>query len=181
MTSQSPPRILFRYPGPCGLGALLGLGQLVTLGPPEADALWLCDAAVHRDVAAGVRAFGTLALLDPTRFEPTPAGPPGRWIGVNRRLLPDDEVVWVPPSRVQSPPSLTTLAALPDPRERERVVASLFDYLDELSALHRAGAPGPGVPWCQVGAPRRRQLLAAAGVAPRWTARRDRARGARAA
>ncbi len=172
--SQPLPTILFRYPGPCGLGALLGLGELATLGPPETDALWLCEAAVHRDVAAGVRAFGTLALLAPEAFAPTPAGPPGRWVGRNRPLRPDDDVLWVPPSRVAAPPRAAQLREAPDPTERERVITSLFDYLDELSALHRAGAPGPGVPWCQVSGTERRRLLEAWGVRPRWTDRHDR-------
>lgn len=166
--SPAPPT-LYRYPGPCGLGELLGFGALPTLGPPGVDELWLSEASSHADVP-GARCFGTLALLTPERFGPRPAGIPGKWIGHNRPLTPADleRLRWVPPSRVGQPlPRSVLLQA--HAAERRRVTAELFDYLEELSALHRAGAPGPGVPWCSVAPQRRRRLLADFGVRPRWT------------
>jgi hypothetical protein len=148
-----PP--LYRYPGPCGLADWFA-GTMTLLGPPG-PMLWLCERPAFHDTV-GARHFGTLLLRSPLRYQAVPQRP-RVWLAVNG---PPEDVVWLPPSAVARRPA--------PPDERRWVVESLCRYLEELDAMRQTGAPGPGVPWCQVPAPRRLALLAEHGVAPVWTA-----------
>jgi hypothetical protein len=143
-----PP--LHRYPGPCGLAAWFA-GRLERLAPDDADVLWMSSRPVIED-SIGARHFGTLLVERPLAFA---AGlvTPGIYLGVNRRLRPDDQVTWLAPSG----------------GSRAQVIDRLCRYLEEIDAMRRSGAPGPGIPWCAVPAAARRRLLAAQGVAGVWT------------
>jgi hypothetical protein len=146
------PLRLYRYPGPCGLADWFA-GALTRLGPPGSPLLWLSAAPFLSD-CLGARCFGTLALADARPFAPAPVrGRPGIFIGDNRLLGAGDEVAWIAPAG----------------RDRARCVDELCRYLEELDAMRRSGAPGPGVPWCHVPRAERRQRLAAAGVRGVWT------------
>ncbi len=177
---DEPCPTLFRYPGPCGLADFFA-GALRRLGPAGSsrDLLWLAERPLWRDTA-GARFFGTLAVLQPLALGACAQGP-GIWLAGNAPLdAGDDEaIVWVPPSAFARPipwDDLPTAAAarphLPADLagERHRAVDALARYLEELDAMRRSGAPGPGVPWCQVPADERLARLAAAGVAPVWSA-----------
>ena len=78
------------------------------------------------------------------------------------RALPWDRIA----TAAQARPHLPADAA----GDRHRAIEQLSSYLEELDAMRQSGAPGPGVPWCQV--PRRERLerLAEAGVRPSWSA-----------
>ncbi len=168
---------LFRYPGPEGLRDLL-TGALQRLAPLERDAVWLASAPRGvRPRAVGL--FGTVAVLQPLRLAPCATGERGVYIGLNAALADLELVAWVPPSAVVRRigwDALETAAAAArqfGPRyaeERAAVFDRLGAYLEELSELHRAGAPGPTRPWCDVPARERRRLVEQYGVRPRWTA-----------
>lgn len=169
---------LFRYPGPEGLRDLL-IGQLRHLAPSGRDAVWLARAA--RGVRPrAVGHFGTVAVLEPLRLSPCATRDRGIYVGANRPLDDPEALVWVPPSAVGRAIGWDRIRVAADAVARfgpqyaeER--AALFDrlsaYLEELSELRRAGAPGPPGPWCDLGARERRRLLEQHGVRPRWTAR----------
>ncbi len=169
---------LFRYPGPCGLADWFA-GTMTHLGPPG-ELLWLCERPVFHDTV-GARHFGTLALLQPLGFQPCPQRP-RVWIAAN---LPraGHEVVWVPPSAVERRLPWSRLASAAEarallPDERSAAIDELARYLEELDAMRRTGAPGPGVAWCRVPTAERLRLLAAHGVRPVWTdARGQRKKG----
>jgi hypothetical protein len=169
---------LFRYPGPCGLADWFA-GTMTRLGPDSTHRLlWLADRPLWRDVE-GARHFGTLAVLAPLRFQVGAHGP-GVWLGANEALGPveRESVVWVPPSAFAGAipwGSIGSAAAArpflpPDlASERHRAIDALCRYLEELDGLRRAGAPGPGLPWCQVPRAERLRLLADHGLRAVWT------------
>jgi hypothetical protein len=164
---------LFRYPGPCGLADWFA-GAMDRLGPPG-EHLWLADRPLWRDTF-GARFFGTLAVLQPLRFQPGLAGP-GVYLGANL-AFDRDEIVWLPPSCLDRPLPWPRLARAADVRahlpadlagERHQAIEALALYLEELDAMRRSGAPGPGIPWCQVPGAERLTRLAAAGVPAVWS------------
>jgi hypothetical protein len=178
---------LFRYPGPCGLREVFG-GSLLWLARPEQDAIWLADAALHADVR-GAGHFGTLVVLEPMKLFPCPApawsvarvdrdGACGVYVAANRPLDDPEAVVWVPPSRVgldlpwdEVATPADVLALCPGHAEEMRATADrLAAYLEELSAMERAGAPGPAIPWCDLPAGERKRRMDEAGVKARWSA-----------
>jgi len=170
--SDTPCPTLFRYPGPCGLADWFA-GAMSRLGPREL--LWLADRPLWRDTF-GARFFGTLAILQPLRFQVCAEGP-GIYLGENDALDPD-EVVWLPPSALarQIPWDGIATAAAARPflpadlaGERHRAIDALGRYLEELDAMRLTGAPGPGIPWCQVPLAERLALLARHGVKASWT------------
>lgn len=171
---------LFRFPGPEGLRDFFR-SWLRRLAPPESDHVWL----VSRPTAAyprAVDAFGTLAVLQPLRLSPCRTHcfqhTRNNFVARNRALDEDQQVVWVPPSRVRTAVGWDRLRTAADARrrlgsayedEQARVEERLSAYLEELSELRRAGAPGPARPWLTVAARSRRELLDSYGVRPRWT------------
>jgi len=181
LAHHEPCPTLFRYPGPCGLRDLLqGQGWLA---PPEAEVAWFADRTCHAH-GPGALHFGTLALLEPLGLSPArgvpeaslgPA-PPAVYGTANVRFDPE-RMLWVPPSRLTAPIPWEGLCSVAQARvwlgdcarERAEVELQLHAYLEELLALARAGAPGPGVSWCRVPAGRRRALLAEYGVEGRWS------------
>jgi hypothetical protein len=94
------------------------------------------------------------------------------------RATDPDEIAWIPPSRARASLPLDRVLTAAEARrrfgagyaaERSRTEARLSAYLEELSELRRAGAPGPTRHWCNVPAATRRTLLARYGLTPRWT------------
>jgi hypothetical protein len=99
------------------------------------------------------------------------------WIALDR-AVPAEELAWVPPSRVRGGVSFDRIRTADEARrrfgssyegERRRTMDRLSAYLEELSELRRAGAPGPGRHWCAVPARERRSLLERYSLRPRWT------------
>ena len=149
---------LFRFPGPEGLQAHFQ-GRLRLLAPGGHRHVWLTS----RPTGAYPRAvdlFGTLALLQPLRFSPCRTHcfthTRDNWVALDRAAFPD-EIAWFPPSRVREPLALDRVrsaaalvrrlgAGYAD--ERARIAERLSAYLEELSELKRAGAPGPRRLWC---------------------------------
>jgi hypothetical protein len=179
LSSRQPCPTLFRFPGPEGLQALFQ-DRLQSLGPSVGRAhLWLTSrptGAYPRPVAL----FGTVALLQPLHLAPCRTHcfthTRDNWIALERAVEPQ-QIAWVPPSFTRSF-SFDRIASADDARrrfgpdyaaERRRVEERLSAYLEELSELRRAGAPGPRTHWCSVPARERRALLAACGLRPRWT------------
>ena len=169
---DAPCPTLFRYPGPCGLADWFA-GDMTRLGP--ADLLWVADRPLWRDTF-GARFFGTLAVLAPLRFGVCAAGP-GVWVGKNL-AFERDEVVWLPPSVLARRIPWDDLAKAAQVRphlpadlagERHRAIDALAGYLEELDGMRRSGAPGPGMPWCQVPRPVRLRQLAEHGVPAVWS------------
>lgn len=145
-----PCPALHRYVGPCGMADWFA-GTLARLAP--GPLLWMSAARWCAD-SLGARCFGTLVVHEPLRFHPVARGG-GIYVGATRPLAAGDRVTWLPPR-----PGAT----------RGAVIDALCRYLEELDAMRRSGAPGPGVPWLQVPVDERRRRLAAAGVAGVWTA-----------
>jgi hypothetical protein len=125
--------------------------------------------------------FGTLAVLRPLHFQPCRTHcfthTRDNWVALDRVPEPES-VVWTPPSLVRAGIDFDRLRSVTDalrrfgPRyadERRRVEDRLSDYLEELSELRRAGAPGPSRPWCSVPLRERRALLSRYGLEPRWS------------
>jgi hypothetical protein len=170
---------LFRFPGPEGLQAHFQ-GRLRQLGPPGRSHLWLTSrptGAYPRPVGL----FGTLAVLQPLRLQPCRTHcfthVRDNWIALDRAVDPG-EIAWTPPSLVHGPISFDRVRTADDARrrfgkgyedERLRTMDRLSAYIEELSELRRAGAPGPARHWCTVPATQRRALLARHGLRPRWT------------
>ena len=94
---------------------------------------------------------------------------PGIYVG--DAAAPPGPLVWLPPSLLEARDPWDRLERVAA-RERPRVIGELCLYLEELDAMRRSGAPGPGVPWLAVPEDERRRRLAEAGVAPVWTAAR---------
>jgi hypothetical protein len=179
LASRDACPTLFRFPGPEGLLAQLQ-GRLHALGPAGRGHLWLTSrptGAYPRPVSL----FGTLALLQPLRLQPCRTHcfthKRDNWIALER-AVPPEELAWVPPSHVRGGVSFDRTRTEDEARrrfgrgyedERRRVLDRLSAYLEELGELKRAGAAGPSRHWCTVPARERRALLAAHGVAPRWT------------
>lgn len=154
LSCDEPCPPLHRYVGPCGMADFFA-GSLVRLAPGELT--WMSAAAWFAD-SAGARCFGTLVVHQPLRFQPV-VQRAGIYVGASRPLGPEDLIEWLPPWRLDPRA----------PRSRGEVVESLARYLEELDAMRRSGAPGPGVPWLQLPVDERRRRLAAAGVACAWT------------
>jgi hypothetical protein len=170
---------LFRFPGPEGLQAHLQ-GRLRELSPAGRGHLWLTSrptGAYPRPVSL----FGTLAVLQPLRLQPCRTHcfthTRDNWIALDQAVAPG-EIAWLPPSHVRSAVSFDRVRTADEARrrfgagyedERRRVMDRLSAYLEELSELRRAGAPGPTRHWCTVPLRERRALLARHGLRPRWT------------
>lgn len=168
---------LFRAPGPHATRRYLaGAPEAAWLAPEVQPWLWLSERP-----ASGSRRqaelFGVLAVLVPLPLQPCRVRP-GQWIAENR-LVPDEGLVWVPPSALRAAvpwDALGTRRAAEQAlgaglaEERRRVGERLDAYLEELSLLAAAGVPGPDRPWCDVPAAERRQILAAAGMDGRFSA-----------
>lgn len=185
---------LFRYPGPCGIQAIVGRDGkppegFTALGPPDRLVAWLSDATAHSG-ATGTALFGTVALLDPLGLGPAlviappfthPTGLGGQRANVyvveNAPIGEGAAIVWVPPSKILAPIPWDDVATVEDANdalgahldeERREVSRRLTDYLAELDALKAAGAVGPGRPWCEVPEDQRRALLDRHGIARRF-------------
>jgi hypothetical protein len=167
---------LFRFPGPEGLRKFLR-GEACSLGPGLRAWTWYHERPGGAGTA-GPTLFGTVAVLDPLRLQPCRAEEPGAWIGLSR--LPEDPeaTLWLPPSQLAAPLPWDDARRASEIRERigpayeeelGRVGAELDAYLEELSALARAGAKGPAVPWCDVPVEERIRRLHDSGVKPVWT------------
>jgi hypothetical protein len=170
---------LFRFPGPEGLQAHFQ-GRLRELAPPGRGHLWLTSrptGAYPRSVGL----FGTLAVLQPLRLQPCRTHcfthTRDNWIALDRAVGPG-EIAWLPPSLARAEVSFDRVRTADDARrlfgagyegERRRVMDRLSAYLEELSELRRAGAPGPARHWCTVPLRERRALVARHGVRSRWT------------
>lgn len=167
---------LFRYPGPEGVQALLR-GGLRRLAPPGTDWVWLSRSPTGAQAHA-VGLFGAVAVLEPLRLSPCVASERGAYLGANRELSDHESLVWVPPSRararlpwdrIRTPDEAVRRLGPGYDAEKAAVGERLAAYLEELSALRRAGAPDPSRPWCAVGSRRRRALLDRYGVRATWT------------
>ena len=167
---------LFRYPGPLGLREAL-LGARFRPAPPSARWVWLASSPGLTGSAA--RRFGLVAFLEPLRLDPCATPEKGLYRGVNR-AVPPESVVWAPPSVLRLHLPWDRIRTADDARgrigpaydaERRRVAEALAAYVEELSALERAGVPAPRAPWHDVDAAERRRLLARCGIAPLWTRR----------
>jgi hypothetical protein len=172
---------LFRFPGPEGLQAHFQ-DRLRHLGPPGRGHLWLTSRPTGA-YPRPVDLFGTLAVLQPLRLQPCRTRcfthTRDNWIALDRAVEPA-EVAWVPPSLVRAKIALDRTRTADDALrkfgpgyedDRRRTRDRLSAYLEELSELRRAGAPGPDRHWCSVPAAKRRALLSRYGVPPRWTRR----------
>lgn len=164
---------LFRYPGPQGLAEVLQ-GRLERLAPPEAPLVWLAEAA-KADNAKSVGLFGVLAVLQPLRLGVVRDG--RHWLAENRALGAADGLVWLPPVAVRAGVNLDRVAE-PEQAirkvknyadEKVRVTDQLGAYLEELGALHNAGAKPPERPWCALPVAARKKLLAKHGLRGRFT------------
>jgi hypothetical protein len=171
---------LFRFPGPEGLRDVFH-SWLERLAPGERAHVWLTGRPTGAYPRV-VDTFGTLALLEPLRLTPCRTHcfqhTRDNWVGLNRRLEDPEAMVWVPPSQVRRPLGWDRLRSAAQARRAmgagygEELLAvqdRLSAYLEELSSLGRAGAPGPPRHWCEVPARKRRALLRAYGLRPRWT------------
>ena len=164
---------LFRFPGPCGLIEEF-LQGVERLGPAPGGELWAADAPVNSE-ARGAAHFGTIALLQPLRFH-FARQQPGIFVGVNLPI-PREELIWIPPSRVQARLPWDSIATAADAaallgstdRERDDVLAALSEYREELEAVARAKIDRPDVRWCDRPAEERARLLAEHGVPSPWT------------
>ena len=170
---------LFRFPGPEGLQAYFQ-GGLRGLGPAGRGHVWLTSrptGAYPRPVGL----FGSLALLQPLRLQPCRTHcfthTRDNWVALDR-AVDSEEIAWMPPSLVRSRMSFDRIQTADAARrrfgaayedERLRVMDRLSSYLEELSELRRAGAPGPERHWCAVAARDRRALLVRYGLRTRWT------------
>jgi hypothetical protein len=170
---------LFRFPGPEGLQAHFQ-GRLQGLGPSGRGHLWLTSRPTGA-YPRSVDLFGTLALLQPLRLQPCRTHcfthTRDNWIALDRRVDPA-EIIWLPPSLARGGLRLDRIRSADEARrrfgaqyegEQRRIAERLSAYLEELSLLRRAGAPGPTRHWCGVPARERRALLARHGVRPLWT------------
>jgi hypothetical protein len=170
---------LFRFPGPEGLQAYFQ-DRLRLLSPPGRRHLWLTSRPTGA-YPRPVDLFGTLAVLQPLRLSPCRTHcfthTRDNWVALDRALDPD-EIAWIPPSHVRARLALDRVRSAAEARrrlgagyadERARTLERLSAYLEELSELRRAGAPGPKRHWCSVPAAERRALLARTGVKARWT------------
>jgi hypothetical protein len=171
---------LFRQPGPEGLRDLLQ-GSLRRLAPPERDHVWLTSRPTGA-YARVVAALGTVAVLQPLRLMPCRTHcfqhTRDNWVGANREVEADETLVFVPPPWARRPLPWDRLRTAAEARramgpgyadDLERARERLFAYLEELSELRRAGAPGPSRHWCEEPEAARRALLARHGLRPRWT------------
>jgi len=174
-TRESCPT-LFRYPGPEGLLEALR-GGLARLAPVGADRVWLASRPTA-ERARAARLFGTLALLQPLHLQPVATRRSGIFLAPNAPLPRDAEPVWVSPSQVAARIAWDRLRTEPDAvrrfgggyaDERARTLDRLSAYLEEISALERAGAPALERPWLAHSARERRRLLARLGIRATWT------------
>jgi hypothetical protein len=151
LAPDEPCPALHRYVGPCGMADWFA-GSLTRLAPGPLT--WMSAARWCAD-SLGARHFGTLLVREPLRLHPV-VRPGGIHVGatVTWPLEAGDALVWLPPRAGAT---------------RAEVIESLARYLEELDAMRRSGAPGPGVPWLQVPVDERRRQLARAGVRGVWT------------
>jgi hypothetical protein len=173
LADDEPCPTLFRYPGPAALLEALARA-LPPLAAPGSEVLWL---AVDPLAAAPAARFGSLALLEPLRL--SPAVVEQAFAAAARADVDEERVVWIPPSRIAAGGEpWDAVATRADARallgpgwedERARLVDELAGYLEEMAELARAGAPAPGVPWCEIPATERARLLAEHGLRGRWT------------
>lgn len=164
---------LFRYPGPQGLAEILQ-GRLAQLAPPESPFVWLAESG-KADNPRATGLFGVIAVLQPLALGVTRQG--GHWLGQNRAMGPAEALVWLPPVAVNAGLNLDRVAE-PDQAmrkvkdyaaEKSRVTDLLGAYLEELGALHNAGAKPLDKPWCALSAAARKKLLAKHGLRGRFT------------
>jgi len=139
-----------------------------------------CGGTVTGAYPRAVDLFGTLAVL-PLRLQPCRthcfSHTRDNWVALDQGVDPD-EIAWIPPSRAHAALALDRVRTAAEARhrlgvgyadERSRTEERLSAYLEELSELRRAGAPGPRHHWCAVPARERRALLARHGLTPRGT------------
>jgi hypothetical protein len=171
---------LFRFPGPEGLRDFFQ-ASLRLLAPAERAHAWLTGRPTGAYPRV-VEAFGTLAVLQPLRLSPCRTHcfqhTRDNWVGLNRARPDLDLLVWVPTGRVRASVPWDRLRTAAQARrvlgpgydEQARLCEDrLHAYLEELSDLRRAGAPGPSRHWCEEKARDRRALLRRYGLRPRWT------------
>jgi hypothetical protein len=163
---------LFRYPGPFALAEALMRGP-----PPLAPGrwIWLSDDPLV-PLPGPVRRFGSLAVLAAERLGLDTVD--AHTFLAAAQPVGDEQLVWLPPSRLEVGRALLAGARTREEAsrllgdtddERADVLAELGAYLEELTALERAGAPPPGRAWCDVEAEERRRRLAEHGIHGRWS------------
>lgn len=174
LRQDEPCPTLFRYPGPEALADFLR-GRLRRLAPASAPWVWLATRAIGSARAA--RRFGAIAVLEPLRLQPVVVRR-GQLLARNLWLGDPEDSVWVPPSVVSKPIAWDRIRRASEairrmkdlhPKELSIVSENLNHYLNELSALRRAGVPGSERPWCDIARNERRRILAAAGIEGPWT------------
>lgn len=177
LAAREPCSTLFRYPGPEGLLDALR-GSLGRLAPPAADRVWLASRPTA-ERARPARLFGTLAVLQPLRLQPVATRRNGVFLAPNAPIPGDAHVVWVPASRVAAAIAWDRVRTDADASrrfgrgysdERARALDALSAYLEEISALQRAGAALER-PWLAHSSRERRSLLDRLGVRGTWTGR----------
>lgn len=164
---------LYRYPGPQGLAEMLQ-GRLERLAPLDVPFVWLAEGA-KADNAKSVGLFGVVAVLQPLRLGVTRDGK--HWLGENRPVADSDALVWLPPVAIKAGLNLDRVAEPEQAMrkvknyadEKVRVTDQLGAYLEELGALHNAGAKPPDEPWCVLPVAARKKLLAKHGLRGRFT------------
>jgi hypothetical protein len=171
---------LFRFPGPEGLRDAFQ-SWLRHLAPPDRAHVWLTGRPTGAYPRV-VETFGTLAVLEPLRLQPCRTHcfqhTRDNWVALNREIEDPQLLVWVPPSQARRALSWNGLRTAAAARramgasyadEMQAVQERLSAYLEELSDLRRAGAPGPRRHWCEEPARARKALLRRYGIRPRWT------------
>jgi len=165
---------LFRYPGPFAIAE-----TLMRSVPPLARGkwIWLSDDPLL-PLPGSVRRFGSLAVFEAERLGLTEIDE-HTWVAAAQPVDPE-RVIWLPPSRVDTGRALLETVTSreeadrilgPTDDERAEVLDELGAYLEELTALERAGAPPPGGAWCEIDAEERRRRLRKHGVDGRWSKR----------
>lgn len=173
---DSLPSVLLRFPGACGVRNFL-YGRLFSIARPGEPLAYF--TRVNFDfIRQGVSFFGCLIVFEPRRFSLVKTEEANVFIGMNKPVEKDKDVTWIPPrlmDTVDSWEAYDSVEKVHDLiggtlyKEREQMLSVLNAYFEEVSMVVESKLPLPKVPWYEVPAEERLNILAGLGQKVRWS------------
>ncbi len=188
LTKEQLPKILFRFPGPCGLSDL-SMGKMKTLSPSD-----LPNTFLFKDrfdfVSEGIQSFGVFTILNPADFEVVCLDDEtlsalnyaqedrGRiFLGTNRPVQERLDFLWMP-SRIYNMKSQWSQISAESLKEivfdsnyeseRESSFESVNHYMEEVGQIEKKIGP-LSQPWYSYSGIERKETLKKAGILSNWT------------
>lgn len=188
LSAKERPKILFRFPGPCGLHEL-SQGNLKTLAPQELPNVFLFKDR-YAIVNQGIEHFGVFTVINPEYFDAIcldddslnslnykPEDHGRIFLGANKAVEEKTDFIWLPSRIYKSksvwsttdPHDLNEVTISPSYEdERKHAFEDVNQYMEEVAQIEKALGVQK-TPWFLKEARERKSILKKTGIKSQWT------------